>query len=97
MSFRKGGAGKRRDAIEPAIIQALRAVGCEVYQINGRALPDLLCKHHGRWLPLGVKSGFNARLTPSEAQFAPSWVMVHSVDEALVSVGALLPEAMRPR
>ena len=87
MVFRRGGAGKRRDAIEPAIIQALRAVGCEVYQINGNALPDLLVRRCRRWVPLGVKSGEKSRLTPSERENPPSWPLVRSVEDALREVG----------
>jgi hypothetical protein len=87
MSFRRGGAGKRRDAIEPAVIQALRAIGVTCYQINGRALPDVLCERRGRWLPLGIKSGEKARLTRSERETPPSWPMVHSVDQALALFG----------
>jgi len=87
MSFRRGGAGKRRDAIEPEVIQALRAIGVKVYQINGRALPDLLCEQRGRWVPLGIKSGEKSRLTPSERETPPSWPLVHSVREALEQFG----------
>ena len=87
MSFRRGGAGKKRDAIEPAIVQALRAIGCEVYQINGRALPDLLVRHRSTWVPLGIKSGEKARLTPSERENKPSWPLVRSVPEALEVFG----------
>ncbi len=89
MSFRRGGAGKRRDTIEPAVIQALRAAGCEVYQINGRALPDVLCRFRGRWVPLGIKSGDRARLTAAERDTSPSWVLVRSVAEALAAVGVV--------
>jgi hypothetical protein len=87
MSFRRGGAGKRRDAIEPDVIEHLRRRGVTVYQINGRALPDLLCYHAGRWMPLGVKSGEKSRLTPSERAAPPLWPLVHSVQEALGMFG----------
>jgi len=87
MSFRRGGAGKRRDAIEPAVIQALNAHGVRTWQINGRALPDVLCEHGGRWLPIGIKSGEKSRLTPSERAAPPLWPLVHSVQEALRMFG----------
>lgn len=86
MSFRKGGAGKKRDAIEPDVITELHAFGVWVLQINGRASPDLLTLYRGRWLPLGVKSGTKARLTDSEKQNRPQWPLVASVDEAVKAV-----------
>lgn len=91
MSFYKGGARKRRDAIEPDIIQALKQVGCEVWQINGRALPDLLVKRRGVFYALGVKSGHGSALTESEAAGKTSWPLVRSVHDALVAVCAELP------
>jgi hypothetical protein len=87
MPFRRGGAGKRRDAIEPEVIQALRARGVYVLQLNGRATPDLLTEHRGRWVPLGVKSGEKAALTTAERAAPSRWPMVHSVKEALGMFG----------
>lgn len=85
--FKKGGAGKKRDALEPAVIQALKAYGCEVWQINGRALPDLLVKRRGTFYALGVKSGEKSRLTAAERAGKASWPLVRSVDDALREVG----------
>jgi hypothetical protein len=87
--FRRGGAGRKRDAIEPEVIKALRSVGAEVYQINGRALPDLVVRFRGTWTPLGVKSGEKSRLTRSEREQPPSWAIIRSVDEALREIGAV--------
>lgn len=56
MTFMKGGAKRRRDAIEPEIIQALRAVGWIVQQCGGRGLPDLLCIKGVTMMNLEVKS-----------------------------------------
>ena len=86
MTFRRGGAGKRRDAIEPAIIEALRAHGVTVWQISGRGLPDLLCWHRRRWTPLEVKTGPKARLSAVQAVQQAPWAIVRSVDEALAAV-----------
>lgn len=83
MSFRRGGAGKRRDAIESAVIEALNAYGWATYQVNGRALPDILCFKGRRCVALGIKSGEKARLTPSERDSPPPWPIVRSVVEAL--------------
>ncbi len=89
MSFRRGGGGRKRDAIEPDVIKELRAVGTQVWQINGHALPDLLTYRSGRWLPLGLKSGARASLTQSEKDKPPVWPLARSVDEALQAVGAV--------
>lgn len=84
--FRKGGAGKRRDAIEPAIIAALRSRGIKVWQISGRGLPDLLCLNSLRWVPIEVKSGLTARLSAVQTLQQAPWEVVRSVDEALHAV-----------
>jgi hypothetical protein len=88
VAFRRGGAKKRRDANEPAIVDALRAVGCEVWQVSGRGLPDLLIRVHGaaggRWQPLEVKT---PKGTLTAAQGDLRWPVVRSVDEALALVG----------
>jgi len=85
--MRRGGAGKRRDAIEPAVIQALKACGVQVWQISGAGLPDLLCKRQGRWMPLEVKSGEKARLTAIQAA-EDAFPVVRSVEQALIVIGA---------
>ena len=85
MTFYRGGARRRRDAIEPAIIAALRARGAQTWQIGGRGLPDLLCWHQGRPTVLEVKSG-NARLSAVQARAQAPWPVVRSVREAVESV-----------
>ena len=81
--FRKGGAGTRRDAVEPAIIAALRTQGIQVWQVSGRGLPDLLCWTGARWVPLEVKTGVKGRLSAVQAQQQAPWEIVRSVEEAL--------------
>lgn len=83
MTFRKGGAGRRRDAAEGPVIVALTSEGCRLWQISGRSLPDLLVFDTltRRWFPLGVKS-FGAKLTPFEKRGVP-WVLVSSPEQAL--------------
>lgn len=88
MPFRRGGAKKRRDAIEPSIIAALRAMGVLVWQISGYGLPDLLCYSSGRtplWIPLEVKSG-KAKLSPLQQKLQAPWQIVRSIDEAIAAV-----------
>ena len=83
MSFWKGGGHKRRDANEPDVIQALRAVGAETWQISGRGLPDLLVRFRGRYYVGEVKTA-KGKLQPTQGAF-PIW---RCVDDALRDVGA---------
>ncbi len=82
MTFRRGGAGKRRDENEPAIVQALRQVGAETWQISGRALPDLLVKFRGQFYVGEVKTA-TGKLRSTQGAF-PVW---RSVDDALIAIG----------
>ena len=66
--MRTGGAKKRRDETEPAIIDALRACGAFVRQVHGDGAPDLIVKLKGRWLPLEVKSP-TGRVRPSQGGY----------------------------
>ncbi|MGE0451730.1 MAG: hypothetical protein AB7Q29_19305 [Vicinamibacterales bacterium] len=79
MTFRRGGAGKRRDATEPAIIEALEAAGCRVWQISGRGLPDVLVERQGRFFAGEIKSG-RGRLTRAQADIP--WPVWRSVEDA---------------
>lgn len=93
MAFRRGGAGKRRDAIEPNVIQALRAFGATVIQLSGVApVPDLLVGYRERWTPMEVKSGEKAGFTEAQALAMTNGQMqppvVRSVEDAIVLVGA---------
>lgn len=84
--FRRGGGRKRRDANEPAIIDALRKSGCQVWQLGGAGLPDLLVRTRaGAYVPLEVKTR-TGRLTKVQAQQAAPWPVVRSVDEAIREV-----------
>ena len=86
MVFYRGGSRKRRDAIEPEIVQALRARGVQTWQIGGRGLPDLLCWYQHRPTVLEVKSGASARLSPVQADQNAPWPIVRSVAEAVEAV-----------
>lgn len=92
MAFRRGGAGKRRDANEAAIVEALRSIGCEVWQISGRGVPDLLvwrpCVR--RYYPMEVKTA-TGKQKPS--QVGTPWPIVRSVDQAIRVVNGLPAEA----
>ena len=82
--MRYGGAKRKRDTAEPAIIAALRAVGAEVWQVNGAGLPDLLVRSRGRLVGLEVKTGTAKR---TKAQVVTNWPIVRTVDEALSASG----------
>lgn len=82
----------RRDANERQVIDALRACGAYVKQINDEGLADLLVFYRGHTLILEVKDGDkppSARaLTPAEAKFHDEWpgqnlYIVNSEHEAL--------------
>ena len=82
--MRRGGAGKKRDANEASIIQALEAVGVKVWRVTGEGLPDLLCWFRGVWQPLEVKSA-GGRLTEAQAKrfLETPFPIVRDVDQAL--------------
>jgi hypothetical protein len=82
----------RRDANERRVIDALRACGAYVKQINDEGAFDLLVSYRGHTLLLEVKDGDkppSARaLTPGEAKFHAEWpgtnlYIVNSEHEAL--------------
>lgn len=88
MGFRRGGAKRKRDGNEAAIVEALKAVGCEIWYLGGVGLPDLLVRvpgpSGGRWQPVEVKAP-KGKLTA--AQDGICWPVVRTVDEALAMVG----------
>ena len=82
----------RRDANERRVIDALKACGAYVKQINDAGAFDLLVYYRGRTLLLEVKDGDkppSARaLTPAEQKFHAEWPgqnlhIVNSEQEAL--------------
>lgn len=83
MTYYRGGARKRRDTIEPAIVAALRQHGVQTWQLGGRGLPDLLCWYRGRPVVVEVKSGPRASLSAVQARQQAPWPVVRSVADAL--------------
>ena len=86
MTFLKGGARRRRDALEPAIVEALRARGVRTWQIGGRGLPDLLTWWLGQAAVLEVKSSGRARMSVVQARECAPWPVVRSVEKAVEAV-----------
>ncbi len=82
--FLRGGARKRRDSAEGPIIDALRGIGAEVWQISGRGLPDLLVRFRGQYFAGEVKSRGGTE-TAHQGKF-PIW---RTPDDGLKAIGAL--------
>jgi hypothetical protein len=74
----------RRDANEPAIVQALEAVGAEVWKLSGTGLPDLLVRFRGVLYAPEIKTR-HGKLRASQGAF-PVW---RTVDDALTAIGVL--------
>lgn len=83
MSWRKRVGGGKRDLAEQPIIEALRAIGAEVYQLSGTSNPDLLVCYQGRWQPAEVKTG-SGKETKNQGAF-PIW---RTPQDALRAIGA---------
>jgi hypothetical protein len=83
--MRLGGAGKRRDAVEPEIVAALEAAGARVWYLNGAGSPDVLVLWRGRWMPLEIKTA-KGKLKP--LQVGAPWPVVRTPIEALHAIGA---------
>ena len=86
--FRRGGAGRRRDATEGPIVDALRACGATCLRVGGEGLPDLLVRYGRLWTPLELKS-HGGRRTKAQAELGAGelWPIVETVEQALRAVG----------
>jgi Holliday junction resolvase len=76
----------KRDGNEREIIDALQAVGAQVWQVSGKGCPDLLVRFGGHWQPLEVKTK-RGRLTVNQTYLL--WPVVRTVDESLRAIGAM--------
>ncbi len=76
----------KRDAIEPAIVDALTKVGAEkITRVSGDGAPDLVFVYRQRVFAWEVKSGPRGKQTT--AQRKSLWPIVRSVEEALQAIG----------
>jgi Holliday junction resolvase len=85
---RRVGQARRRDAIEGAVVDALRSIGVDVWRLSDPGVPDLLTRSRGVWLPLEVKSRTGV-LTPAQIRSAAGCPIVRSVAEALALFGVM--------
>lgn len=84
-------AGKRRDANEKEIVDALRQAGASVERLH---LPvDLMVGYRGVTYLMEVKSEIGSSLTPAELEFCATWrghwVCVRDVEGALLAIRAI--------
>lgn len=84
-------AGKRRDANEQEIVDALRKAGASVYRLHEPV--DLLVGYGGENLLMEVKPEVRWSFTDAELDFRRDWkgkvLVVHNVWEALRFIGAI--------
>lgn len=91
-----------RDKAEPAIIEALEAVGATVEQISKKGVPDLLVGFRGVTYLLEVKTpgacktGNNARANKGQADWIGAWrggpaAVVETPEQALRAIGLTPP------
>jgi Holliday junction resolvase len=85
--LRPGRFYTRRDANEPAIVEALRAQGFVVDHINGKGVPDLLVSKGGAMWLVEVKTpkgGFKPAQEEWRERFrGPAPITLRTVDDAL--------------
>lgn len=88
MTFRRGGAGKKRDANEADIIAVIKSHGVQVWQLSGRGIPDLLLydPRGGRYYVGEVKT---AKGRKTDAQQDQPWPVWRTATDALVAIGRL--------
>lgn len=81
---------RRRDQNEPAIVDALTSIGCDVFRLDAPC--DLLVAYRGRNLLIEIKRPKVGRVTAAQAKWNESWrgprATVRTVDEAIAAVTA---------
>lgn len=86
----------KRDANESEIITALKAVGATVVQISAAGCPDLLIGYRGATYLCETKAR-KGKLTPAQIAWHEGWdgnrvIVVRSVQDALIAIGAITQE-----
>ncbi len=77
----------KRDASEPAIVDALEKVGAYVKRISDRNAPDLIVLFRARWFCIAVKTPKIGRLTDGEKNDL-RWPLAETPEQALKIIGA---------
>jgi hypothetical protein len=87
------GQVRKRDANEPAVVDALEAVGALVERLSGAGVADLLVCYHYRLLLIEVKNkqGRNRSTLAQETTKDAGWPVttVWDPNGALLAIGAL--------
>lgn len=80
----------RRDANEPAIVEALEAVGAKVKRLSAAGVADLLVLFRGRLFLLEVKTAKGRATLAQDETSADGWpvVTVRTEIAALLAIGA---------
>lgn len=84
MGWRRRAGGGKRDTAEKPILDALRDVGAEFWQIGGTGNPDVLVRFRGQLYAGEVKTGKGAE-TENQGAF-PIW---RTPDDVLKAIGAV--------
>lgn len=89
--MRRVGQTRRRDINEPAVVDALEAVGAKVMRVSGPGVPDLIVLFRARVWLMEVK-GAQGQPTPAQAQrSADGWPVytARTPEQALGAIGAI--------
>jgi Holliday junction resolvase len=84
------GQARKRDANEPAIVDALEQIGVTVHRLSAPGLPDLLAHHWREGLVLLEVKAEAGKLTPLQLKTKCAslpFCVVRSVAEALAIFG----------
>jgi hypothetical protein len=90
---------RRADGNQPAVVKALRDIGCSVVCTHtiGQGVPDLIVDYHGRTCLIEIKDPSkpksDRKLTPAQAEFHAAWTgpiyTVETPEEAVLCVTRL--------
>lgn len=87
--MRRVGQARKRDANEPAIVEALQSCGALVQRVSERGFADLVCWHWACGLILVEVKGAKGKATDAQQEAAHAgWpvVTVRSANEAIAAI-----------
>lgn len=87
--MRRVGQTRKRDKAEGPIVEALRAVGAQVFRVSAPGAPDLFVLYRGAWSAGEVKTG-KGRTTAAQQQTGAGerWPIWRTPEDALKAIGA---------